>query len=315
MHERITPPWGLILAGGDGTRLRSLTTKIAGDARPKQFCAVLDGETLLERTRRRVDLLVRPDRQAIVVTASHRRFYEPLVRDLPPGRLIAQPANRGTAPAIAYSMLRILELDGDVPVIVTPSDHYVDDDTAFSACLTTAVNGVREQPGLITLLGVEPEWPEPEYGWIEPAPIPLSLEGDAVFGIRRFIEKPDAATARTLYHRGCLWNSFVMAGWASTFLDVIAGTRPALLETFAPLRTRRRRRGEADLAARVYRALPPSTSFAEAVLAAATHRLGVVPVKGVHWSDWGHPGRVLSSLRRAGLRPAWLDRVQLREAG
>ena len=170
MYERITSPWALIPAGGDGTRLRSLTTAIAGDARPNQFCGVLDGETLLDRTRRRVDQIVRPDRQAVVVTRSHGRFYEPLVRDLPPGRLIAQPANRGTAPAIAYSMLRIFELDGDVPVIVTRSDYYVDDDTAFAACLAAAVDSVRARPGLITLLGVEPEWPETEYGWIEPGP-------------------------------------------------------------------------------------------------------------------------------------------------
>ena len=104
-----------------------------------------------------------------------------------------------------------------------------------------------------------------------------------------------------------------MAGGAGTFLEVTAETRPALLGTFAPLRNRRGRRGEEDVAARVYRALPPSTSFPEAVLAAATHRLGVVRVKGE--SDGGHPARVLSSLRRAGLRPTWLDRVELREAG
>ena len=64
MRERITPPWALILAGGDGTRLRPLTTQIAGDARPKQFCALVNGETLLDGTRRRLHPLVPRDRHS-----------------------------------------------------------------------------------------------------------------------------------------------------------------------------------------------------------------------------------------------------------
>ena len=68
-------PWSLILAGGDGVRLRSLARAITGEARPKQFCALLDGETLLDRTRRRVDLLSRFDHQAIVVTRSHEASH------------------------------------------------------------------------------------------------------------------------------------------------------------------------------------------------------------------------------------------------
>jgi mannose-1-phosphate guanylyltransferase len=315
MQERITPPWTLILAGGDGTRLQPLTAQISGDARPKQFCAILGDETLLDRTRRRVHRLIRSDRHAVVVTRSHARFYEPLVRDLAPGRLVVQPRNRGTAAAITYAMLRIVELEGDVPVVVMPSDHYVDDDGAFMGFVASAVDAVRAKPALITLLGIEPAWPEPEYGWVEPGPLPMPLDAETVFGVRRFIEKPDVATAQALYHRGCLWNSFVMTGWTSTFLRVLAETRPALLDAFAPLRSVRGRRGEDATAARVYRSLPPNTGFSEAVLAAATHRLGVIRVKGVEWSDWGHPRRVLSSLRRAGLRPAWLDRVELAEAG
>lgn len=39
--------WAIIRAGGDGTRLRDLTRRIAGDDRPKQFCPLLGEETHL----------------------------------------------------------------------------------------------------------------------------------------------------------------------------------------------------------------------------------------------------------------------------
>src|SRR5438105_2860772 len=109
-------PWSLILAGGDGVRLKSLTRAITGDPRPKQFCPLLDGETLLQRTRRRVDLLTRFDHQAVVVTRAHEEYYRPLLADLAPGRLVAQPDNRGTAAGLLYPLLRIGDLAGDAPL-------------------------------------------------------------------------------------------------------------------------------------------------------------------------------------------------------
>src|SRR6185312_5962577 len=72
-----TPPWALLLAGGEGRRLRSLTRQIAGDPRPKQFCPIFDGETLLDRTRRRADLLTRLDHQVVVVRGPHEPYYAP----------------------------------------------------------------------------------------------------------------------------------------------------------------------------------------------------------------------------------------------
>jgi mannose-1-phosphate guanylyltransferase len=107
-----TEPWALILAGGDGWRLQPLTETITGGPRPKQFCPLMEGETLLDHTRRRADLLVRGDRQVVVVTRKHEAHYQYLREELAPGRLVVQPANRGTGPGIVYPLLRILELAG-----------------------------------------------------------------------------------------------------------------------------------------------------------------------------------------------------------
>src|SRR6185369_11465420 len=99
--------WAVILAGGDGTRLQSMTRVITGDNRPKQFVPVIGGSTLLNQTRRRVALSIEPSRTMIVLTQKHQRFYQSLREEIPRGLLPEQPENKGTAPAILYALLRV----------------------------------------------------------------------------------------------------------------------------------------------------------------------------------------------------------------
>src|SRR5437773_12430983 len=92
----------VVLAGGDGTRLRSLTRQLAGDDRPKQFCSLLGAETLLGATRSRARRLIAPERLFTVVTRRHESFYRPELADTAPNTVVVQPESRGTAPAILY---------------------------------------------------------------------------------------------------------------------------------------------------------------------------------------------------------------------
>ena len=314
MRTSLAPPWALILAGGDGTRLRPLTRQIAGDQRPKQFCPLVDGDSLLDRTRRRVDLVTRLDQQVIVVTAAHEPYYRNLQRELAPGRLVVQPANRGTATGVLYPLLRIRQLAGNVPVAVFPSDHYVSDDAAFAAYTWSALGVVRSRPDLVALLGVDASTPETEYGWIEPAEPLLSVDGEGAFSIRRFWEKPGVAMAQRLLERGALWNSFVMVGHVDTFLRLVWDAAPDLVIALDPLRRALGTDHEATVAGTVYATLRP-LSFSERVLVPRPERLVVVRVKGVEWSDWGNPQRVLATVHRAGWQPGWLERVRLAPAG
>lgn len=310
MGQLATSTWAIILAGGDGTRLKPLTTQISGDARPKQFCPIVNGETLLDGTRRRVDIMTRYDRQVIVVSRPHEPYYHGLTTELAPARLVVQPANRGTAPGILYPLLRVNELAGDVPIAMFPSDHYVSDDQAFMASVQGAVEVVRERPSVVVLLGIQADRPETEYGWIEPSAMPLPIDGEPAFSIRRFWEKPSQRLAEALLARDCLWNSFVMVGWTRAFLGMYRTALPGLLAAFEPLRSVIGTPSETEEAERLYRVIP-DVNFSDRVLSVAVERLATVRVKSVEWSDWGNVDRVMKSLARARQRPSWFGRVEL----
>src|SRR5262250_3422044 len=174
--------WAVILAGGDGTRLQSMTRAITGDNRPKQFVPIFGGRTLLEQTRSRVALSVQPSRTLFVVTEKHRRFYESLLDTISPNLILEQPDNKGTAPAILYALMRIAAKSPKAIVALFPSDHYFADDEEFMAHVDAAFDAVRAQPAAVTLLGITPTAPETEYGWIEPQP---SILGRAPRSITR----------------------------------------------------------------------------------------------------------------------------------
>jgi len=108
--RRPSTAWGVLLAGGDGTRLQSLTTRIEGDTRPKQFCRMLGDETLVTQTRRRISPLFDSDKMITIVTKQHKEFYSRELDDWPQTRAVVQPANRGTGVALAAAILMLREL-------------------------------------------------------------------------------------------------------------------------------------------------------------------------------------------------------------
>ncbi len=294
---------GIILAGGDGTRLASLTRRLAGDERPKQFCRLIGDDTLLEQTRRRARLLIAPEGLLTVVTRHHERFYRPALADAPPRSIVVQPENRGTAPAVLYAVSRLAAMAPEDPVVMLPSDHHVSDDTAFMVRVECALEAVEARPDVVVLLGIAPDRPEVEYGWIEPAELILGRWSWPIYHVRRFWEKPSRPVAERLEAAGCLWNCFVVVARPSTLEQLIRRATPELYEAFAPLRARLGTPWEEDTARSVY-ARMTSTDLSRHVFQACAESLAVLPVSGVGWTDLGDPVRVHEAQARLGWQPA-----------
>lgn len=291
--------WAIILAGGDGSRLLSLTRKIAGDDRPKQFCPILNGRTLLDETRRRSALVLPPEKTMFVLTQKHECYYNDALAGVPRGNLIVQPRNAGTAPAILYSLLRLEQINPQASVAFFPSDHYFSDDRAFITEVKAAFESAGRHPDLVILLGIEPESPDEEYGWIEPER-ETTVEKPSVFRrVRRFWEKPSPALARELMMQGCLWNSFVMVGAVSAFLKMISRATSGVYSKFAAVKTKLSTPVEKHWVDALYSELTDS-NFSREVLTARVEDLAVIPVSGSKWSDLGSPRRVFSTLSNLG---------------
>jgi mannose-1-phosphate guanylyltransferase len=294
--------WAVILAGGDGTRLQRLTRFICGDDRPKQFCPILDGYTLLAHTVRRAERSISTPQILFALTRTHREFY---VRELGgfERQRIVQPSNKGTAPAILFSVLSIERLDDDALVAILPSDHYYSDETRFTRALESAFEIAAGHPESVVLLGAQPDCFELEYGWIELGPR-IANDNSEVRRVCGFWEKPSLEIAQALLGRGdAVWNTFVMVGHVRAFLEIIARAIPGVLH--AVRQSRLWTGSETHIDESVYSGVTPS-DFSRRVLSVETARLVVLPARDLGWSDLGHPGRVLAVLENGILKPEWV---------
>ena len=298
--------WGIVLAGGEGVRLRPLVRQVVGEERPKQYVKLLGPRSLLRQTLDRAALGISTDRTVVVTVRQHTAYIaEEFAGVSKPPYVLLQPEDRGTAAAILYAAQWIAWRDPAATIAVFPSDHFILGEATFMAHVQEVAGSLERHPDRVVLLGGQPTSPEGEYGWIEPGP-PIDGDDGVVSTVRQFWEKPSEARAQMCLSTGCLWNTAIVVGRARALLELGARALPEMSSRLAGLRRFVDSDREVAAVQQAY-AVMAKASFSRAVLAPHPEHLGVSRLPRVTWCDLGSPRRVLYVLARMRVRPAWAD--------
>jgi len=228
------PLYVLILAGGSGERFWPLSRK----SKPKQLLSLFSQETLLEATVRRLDGLVPPSQILILTNADQESGVRALCPTLPPENIVAEPAKRDTAAAIALGAGWIAKRTPNATMIVLPADHVIKDTDGFQRTLRVAAAAAEETGELITI-GIKPTWACPGFGYIEQGePLQLSTgpTDPPVFDVVRFREKPNVELAESFLAQGHFrWNAGMFIWTVPSIVGAFNRHSPELGEFIARL--------------------------------------------------------------------------------
>jgi len=293
--------FAVILAGGDGVRLRSFVRGLRGDSLPKQYVKFFNDQSMLEATLHRARSLVPPENQFIVVTESHFEYPEvgQQLANWPKVHIAVQPANRDTGLGLLLPLAILNQRHPDATVAVFPSDHFIEEEDSFLTHVKAAYDFVERENSKLVLLGIPPSTAETEYGYILANNRWHNVFPFGAREVERFIEKPDPVAARKLMLQGGLWNTMVMVFKLKTLIEYIRAISPRTHRGFEQIY---RAVGSASFEQVVKQVFAQaesfnlSTGFLEMLPLHRKRDLVVLPVRGVHWSDWGSEARIMKSL-------------------
>ncbi len=300
--EQLPPDtWSIVLAGGEGERLRVLTKRWLGAHRPKQYCAFVGNRSMLQHTLDRAVVFSGTDRTLVVVARQHAPDVWEHLDKIHWEQTILQPRNCGTGPGIFLPLAHIYLKNPEAIVLILPSDHFVFPEAGFLAALQRVVATARRLPDKLVLLGAHADSPETEYGWIEPGSIIERVNGHVVRTVKRFREKPNQADAETLLAAGGLWNTMVMAARAKTLWE-LGRHVPAMMTAFGDLTHYLGSERESEMLDSIYESMP-NVNFSSHLVEKIPAATVVIELRDVVWSDWGNEERITETLGRIGKTP------------
>jgi mannose-1-phosphate guanylyltransferase len=272
--------YALILAGGSGERFWPLSRR----ARPKQLLRLVSNKTLLEETLARLEGLIPRERVLILTNTEQESAVRKLLREFPKENIVAEPAKRDTAAAIALGTGWVAVRDHAALMVVLPADHVITSRVAFRETLVLAADAAQETSELVTI-GIKPTWACPGFGYIEhgkPVRLRRRPDSEAIHRVRRFREKPNLDLAESFLRKGHFrWNAGVFVWAVPTVLREFNRHAPELAYFISQLRVP----GNFEKALRERFSKLPRISFDYAILEKADRVL--VVEAGFDWDDIG----------------------------
>ncbi len=276
--------WVVLLAAGEGSRVRKLTNGPDGVAVPKQFFAWGGSESMLQWTLRRAAAVAPLERTVVVVAKQHRRWWREQLKGFPAANILVQPRNRGTGAGILFPVLEILNRDPGAVVAVMPTDHHVEHEPRLQAAIQEAFTEAESRRDRVILVGIKPRRWENGYGWILPSGPSRKIRQVGIF-----VEKPEPVEGEKLMKAGALMNSFIFVGAAETIHGMVADTAPEVAGRLD--RWWRMVRVAAERLDSIYESIP-KCDFSREVLERSCASLSVVQAGDCEWTDLGTPDRV-----------------------
>ncbi len=215
--------YGVIMAGGGGTRFWPLSTK----EMPKQFLNLSGNDRMINETFDRLVGVAKKEDIFVVTNEEQVHLVESMTEDrFASHQILAEAAARNTAACIGYAAMEILQKYGDGIMCIVPSDHFIQRVDEFRCILKQAVEVAERTDQLITI-GITPTFPSTGYGYIQYN----QKEGEAPYSVQEFVEKPDVDTAKQyLENGGYLWNSGMFVWKASVILEQFKLLLPDIYE-------------------------------------------------------------------------------------
>lgn len=223
--------YAVIMAGGSGTRFWPLSRR----AHPKQLLALFGKSTLLEQAVERIASVIPPERIYIFTNKLLRGEIIRLLPRIPRGQIVAEPAARNTGPTIGWAAHEILRRDPDGLMVVLPADHVIMKPAAFRRALRAACRWAST-PGRSVIIGVKPTSPDVGYGYVRFGRRAGRAEGQEIYQVEKFTEKPALSLARRYLASGKYrWNSGMFVWRASTLLHNLERHQPAMARSLVQI--------------------------------------------------------------------------------